>query len=137
MVSFQLKRRYRHSPTNVSVKVTRFSAVAVVHETSSIASNPNSGPTGGSSNGPGPSDTYHGDDQTNSIPSAQGKGDGSGLSSTTIYGIIGVIIVMIIVGVVVFVVLRKRKQGAAAIQVSPTNSVASSMVSTGDIYGNA
>ena len=137
MVFFQLKRRYHHSPTNVSVKVTRVSVGSIGHETSSIASNPNSGPTGGSSNGPGPSDTYDEDDQMNSIPSAQGKSDGSGLSSTTIYGIIGVIIVMIIVGVVAFVVLRKKKQGAAAIQVSPTNSVASSMVSTGDIYGNA
>ena len=101
------------------------------------ATDSNTAPGGGSSDDQGSSNTYSGEDQTNNIPSAQGKGDGSGLSSTTIYAIVGVIVVMAIVGVVVYIVLRKRKQGAAAIQVSPTNSIASSMMSTGDAYGNA
>jgi hypothetical protein len=65
-------------------------------------------------------------------PSALGDDSDSGLSSMLIYAG-GGIVLLAIVGIVAFIIIRKRKQNNENMNVSPTNSVASSAISGADV----
>ncbi|CAF5204288.1 unnamed protein product [Rotaria magnacalcarata] len=57
-------------------------------------------------------------------------------SNLLIYVIVGIVL-LIIIGVVTFVVLRYRKKHNPAMNVSPTNSITTSIMSSGDLHENA
>jgi hypothetical protein len=50
---------------------------------------------------------------------------------------IGGIVILAIIGAVAFIIIRKRKQSNLNMNVSPTNSIASSSVSGADMFENA
>jgi len=69
-------------------------------------------------------------------PSALADNEDSNQSNTLIYAI-GGIVMLAIIGAVAFIIIRKRKQSNLNMNVSPTNSIASSSVSGADMDENA
>ena len=69
------------------------------------------------------------------MPFAVAGNEGANSSNVMIY-IIGLSLFFVVFGVVAFIIIRKRKQTAENMEMSPVTSMAGSNVSDVEMYGN-